>query len=177
MHTILAPVATPTNLSHNGARRMRRWLLLLVLPVVAACQGTSPTVPTPVVLTTPAAPAPPPAPAPGPAQNPPASVEGTWVGTMTDKSRTYPATLTVVQTDATLSGRWSGTGIDGADTSEMTGTYAADGSITMTWHASEYYNCPHGVTGTVSGGVMTAQYGTIQCSSNFAVGSLTLTRQ
>ena len=151
--------------------------MLVVLPVVAACHGTTPTVPTPVVLTTPAEPAPAPAPAPGPAQNPPASVEGTWAGTMTDKWRTYPATLTVVQTGATLSGRWSGTGIDGADTGVMTGTYAADGSITMTWQTSEYYNCPLGVNGTVSDGVMTAQYGTIECSSNDAIGSLTLTRQ
>ncbi|HXG71449.1 MAG TPA: hypothetical protein VNJ04_12660 [Gemmatimonadaceae bacterium] len=172
MHTILAVVATPTNLSHNGAR-MRRWLMLLVLPVVAACNGTTPTVPTPVVLTMPAA--------PGPAQNPPASVGGTWAGTMTDKLsyKKYPATLTVVQAGTTLSGRWSGTSVDGPDTPDtgvMTGTYAADGSITMKWESENYYNCPHAVNGTVSDGVMTAQYGT-ECSSNFAIGSLTLTRQ
>ncbi|HXG56623.1 MAG TPA: hypothetical protein VNJ03_14700 [Vicinamibacterales bacterium] len=171
MHTILAVDATPTNLSHNGARRMRRWLMLLVLPVVAACNGTTPTVPTPVVLTTPAA--------PGPAQNPPASVEGIWVGTMIPKSTFsgYPATLTVVQTGTTLSGRWFGPGSEGPDTGVMTGTYATDGSITMTWDPSEEYTCPLGVKGTVSGGVMTAQYGTIQCSRDVAIGGLSLRRQ
>ncbi|HXG71448.1 MAG TPA: hypothetical protein VNJ04_12655 [Gemmatimonadaceae bacterium] len=169
MNTILAVDATPTNLSHNGARRMRRWLMLLVLPVVAACNGTTPTVPTPA--------------APGPAQNPPASVEGIWVGTMTPKSTFsgYPATLTVVQTGTTLSGRWFGPGSEGPDTGVMTGTYAADGSITMTWHESEYdYDtCPLGVKGTVSGGVMTAQYGTIEsdCSRNSVIGSVSLRRQ
>ena len=96
---------------------------------------------------------------------------------MTDGSRTYPLTITVVQTGDTLSGRWSGTSPDGADEGEMVGTYSADGFVGMTWRASVYFNCPLGVKGTVSGEVITADYGTVECSINASIGTLTLTRQ
>jgi hypothetical protein len=96
---------------------------------------------------------------------------------MTDQSRTYPLTLEVVQEGGTLSGRWSGTSPDGADEGEMIGTYSADGIVAMTWRASEYYNCPLGVKGTVSGEVMTAEYGTVECSRNAPIGTLTVTRK
>jgi hypothetical protein len=109
-------------------------------------------------------------------QNPPTSVDGQWSGMMSPNRE--PATVTIVQTEGTLTGTWAGTNSDGAfEQGALTGSYSPDGLLTMIWSTRSYLTCPIEVKGTVSGNVITASYATTACSASLVLGSITLTRQ
>ena len=132
---------------------MRRMILGGVLCVLAGCGGSSPAAPSP------------------------ATVAGTWRGTITNSlgSGPTPATLTLSQSGSALSGTWNLVGPDGASTGSLSGN-AIGALAAMTLTPSVATQCPYTMNTTIAGNRMTGIYASFTCSV-VSSGSIDLTRQ